>query len=141
MDPKLLSVKSNVSSEYLLEEHVKQSMSTNIDSLETTVHHYFNTKSAVNFLTYYLELCVLKNDFLYPKSSVLEKIEKDWKIMLNKQFSEKISDDFIKEISYYWFQLVNKYAVPYSLKDLKLIVFYFKKTYFKDIGKLISKKK
>ena len=50
-----------------------------------------------------------------PLTSVIEKIEANWKLIIKEKFSIDITEEFLKNLTNIWFYLVNNIGLPSSL--------------------------
>lgn len=132
-DPNLMNTKLSISSDYKLEEKVLSQKFLGKDELYKKCVEYYLQSNSLSFLNYFLQWCLIANQIDYPKVSVLEHIEQAWGPILFKVFNKKPNQQFLKDLSHLWFQLVNHSFVPYTKKDLKQLIFNFQKKYFKDI--------
>lgn len=136
MDPKLNAVKSSISDEYEVEQKIYADEKVGETDFFDQIIVFYKHTDHISFLNYYLEFCIQKNDFNFPKSSVLETIEEQWAVIFTKLYDKKADNTFLKEISYTWFHLLNKFSVPYTKEALENILFDFQKQYFSQIKKL-----
>ena len=136
MDPKLNTVKSSISDEYELEQKIQDNPKVGKAEFFDQLTVLYKNLDHISFLNYYLEFCIQKNDFDFPKSSVLETIEEQWTEILSKLYNKKVDNTFLKELSFSWFHLLNKFSVPYTKEALENILFDFRKQYFSKIKKL-----
>jgi len=133
MNPDLLDVETSISHEYELEQEIISEETLGINKLFEDIKYYYLKNDDISFLIYFLEWCLLTEDYLYPKSSVLENVEQQWGSILLTQFNKKPNKQFLKDLSYRWFYFVNKYSIPYQKDDLDIVILQYRKKYHKDI--------
>jgi hypothetical protein len=126
IDPLLNEVSLKVSDDYYNDKKARESALLPIDELVFNVRTSIKKEQTELFLIAYLGIVIQNNAYKVPRISIPEKIQFQWRRILNEQLKLKYTQNFLEQLSSKWFYLLNKKGIPASQHHLKEILYFVK---------------